>query len=68
MRRWPRRYVHARGAVEPTQREGHDIHDRPVLTGALHTALTSARDEVFDTVRQHTIDPGTVRPVPRRSP
>jgi predicted NBD/HSP70 family sugar kinase len=44
------------------------IQDRPVLTGALHTALTSARDEVFDTVRQHTIDPGTVRPVPRRSP
>jgi predicted NBD/HSP70 family sugar kinase len=44
------------------------IQDRPVLTGALHTALTSARDEIFDTVRQPTTDPGAARPVTRRSP
>ena len=30
------------------------VRDRPVLAGALHTALASARDEVFDTVRQPT--------------
>jgi predicted NBD/HSP70 family sugar kinase len=44
------------------------IRDRPVLTGALYTALTSARDEIFDTVRQPTTDPGAARPVTRRSP
>ena len=44
------------------------IQDRPVLAGALHTALTSARDEIFDTVRQPTTDPGHARPVTRRSP
>ena len=44
------------------------VQDRPVLAGALHTALTSARDEVFDTVRQPTTDPGHARPVTRRSP
>jgi predicted NBD/HSP70 family sugar kinase len=38
----------------------------PVLTGALHTALTAARDEVFDTVRHHT-SPGSARPVTRRA-
>ena len=43
------------------------IQDRPVLAGALHTALTSARDEIFDTVRQLTTDPGHARPVTRRS-
>jgi predicted NBD/HSP70 family sugar kinase len=44
------------------------IQDRPVLAGALHTALTSARDEIFDTVRQPTTDPGHARTVTRRSP
>jgi hypothetical protein len=45
------------------------IQDRPVLAGALHTALTSARDEIFDTVGQPpTTDPGHARPVTRRSP
>ncbi len=44
------------------------IQDSPVLAGALHTALTAARDEVFDTVRQLTTDPGHARSVTRRSP
>jgi predicted NBD/HSP70 family sugar kinase len=44
------------------------IQDRPVLAGALHTALTSARDEIFDTVRQLTTEPGHARLVTRRSP
>ncbi len=44
------------------------IHDRPVLAGALHTALTSARDDIFDTVRQPTTEPGPARAVTRRSP
>jgi predicted NBD/HSP70 family sugar kinase len=44
------------------------IQDGPVLAGALHTALTAARDEIFDTVRQLTTDPGPARPVTRRSP
>jgi predicted NBD/HSP70 family sugar kinase len=43
------------------------IHDRPVLAGALHTALTSARDEIFDTVRQPITEPGPARAVTRRS-
>jgi predicted NBD/HSP70 family sugar kinase len=44
------------------------IQDRPVLAGALHTALTAARDDIFDTVGQPTTDPGRARPVTRRSP
>jgi hypothetical protein len=39
-----------------------------VLSGALQTALTSARDEIFDTVRQPITDPGAARSVTRRSP
>ena len=42
------------------------VREGPVLTGALHTALTAARDEVFDTVRHHP-SPGTARPVTRRA-
>ena len=42
------------------------VRDRPVLTGALHTALTAARDDVFDTVRHHS-SPGSARPVTRRT-
>jgi predicted NBD/HSP70 family sugar kinase len=38
----------------------------PVLSGALHTALTAARDDVFDTVRHH-VSPGSARPVTRRT-
>ena len=30
------------------------VTDRPVLMGALHTALEATRDEVFDTGRHHT--------------
>jgi predicted NBD/HSP70 family sugar kinase len=44
-----------------------DVHEGPVLTGALHTALAAARDDVFDTVR-HLASPGSARPVTRRSP
>jgi hypothetical protein len=44
-----------------------DVREGPVLTGALHTALTAARDDVFDTVRHHA-SPGSARPVTRRSP
>jgi len=44
-----------------------DVREGPVLTGALHTALTSARDDVFDTVRHHA-SPGSARPVTRRTP
>jgi predicted NBD/HSP70 family sugar kinase len=43
------------------------VHEGPVLTGALHTALAAARDDVFDTVR-HLTSPGNARPVTRRSP
>jgi predicted NBD/HSP70 family sugar kinase len=43
------------------------IQEGPVLTGALHTALASARDDVFDTVR-HLANPGSARPVTRRTP
>jgi predicted NBD/HSP70 family sugar kinase len=43
-----------------------DVREGPVLTGALHTALTAARDDVFDTVRHHAT-PGSARPVTRRS-
>jgi predicted NBD/HSP70 family sugar kinase len=43
------------------------VAEGPVLTGALHTSLTTARDEIFDTVRHH---PGrdSSRPVTRRTP
>jgi predicted NBD/HSP70 family sugar kinase len=44
-----------------------DVRDGPVLAGALQTALTAARDDVFDTVR-HLPNPGSARPVTRRSP
>jgi predicted NBD/HSP70 family sugar kinase len=44
-----------------------DVRDGPVLTGALHTALAAARDDVFDTVR-HLASPGSARPVTRRTP
>jgi predicted NBD/HSP70 family sugar kinase len=44
-----------------------DVREGPVLTGALHTALAAARDDVFDTVR-HLSSPGSARPVTRRSP
>jgi predicted NBD/HSP70 family sugar kinase len=53
----------ARPRLEPAS-----IQDRPVLAGALHTAVTSARDELFDTVRQLTHEPGPARTVTRRSP
>ncbi len=43
------------------------VREGPVLTGALHTALTAARDDIFDTVR-HLANPGSARPVTRRSP
>jgi predicted NBD/HSP70 family sugar kinase len=43
------------------------VGDRPVLSGALRTALTAARDDVFDTVRHHT-NPGPARTVTRRTP
>ena len=42
------------------------VRETPVLTGALHTALTAARDDVFDTVRHHA-SPGSARPVTRRT-
>ncbi|MGC4111579.1 MAG: ROK family protein [Nocardioides sp.] len=44
-----------------------DVREGPVLTGALHTALAAARDDVFDTVR-HLASPGSARPVTRRTP
>ena len=44
-----------------------DVREGPVLTGALHTALAAARDDVFDTVR-HLASPGSARPVTWRSP
>ncbi|MBO0845859.1 MAG: sugar kinase, partial [Nocardioides sp.] len=44
-----------------------DVREGPVLTGALHTALAAARDDVFDTVR-HPTSPGSARPVTRRAP
>jgi predicted NBD/HSP70 family sugar kinase len=44
-----------------------DVREGPVLTGALHTALTAARDDLFDTVR-HLASPGSARPVTRRTP
>jgi predicted NBD/HSP70 family sugar kinase len=43
------------------------VREGPVLAGALHTALTAARDDVFDTVR-HDASPGSARPVTRRTP
>lgn len=43
------------------------VQDRPVLTGALHTALAAARDEVFDTVSQSP-DPGEAHHLTRRTP
>jgi len=42
------------------------VAEGPVLTGALHTALTTARDEVFDTVRHHA-SRGSARPDTRRT-
>jgi predicted NBD/HSP70 family sugar kinase len=44
-----------------------DVREGPVLTGALHTALAAARDDIFDTVR-HLANPGSARPVTRRTP
>jgi predicted NBD/HSP70 family sugar kinase len=44
-----------------------EVREGPVLTGALHTALSAARDDVFDTVR-HLASPGSARPFTRRSP
>jgi predicted NBD/HSP70 family sugar kinase len=44
-----------------------DVGEGPVLTGALHTALVAARDDVFDTVR-NPASPGAARPVTRRTP
>jgi hypothetical protein len=43
------------------------VREGPVLSGALRTALTAARDDVFDTVRHHS-SPGAARPVTRRTP
>jgi predicted NBD/HSP70 family sugar kinase len=43
------------------------VRDRPVLSGALRTALIAARDDVFDTVRHHS-NPGTARSATRRTP
>ena len=37
------------------------VHDRPVLAGALQTALDSTRDEVFDTVQSPTTASSTAR-------
>jgi predicted NBD/HSP70 family sugar kinase len=42
------------------------VREGPVLAGALHTALTAAREDVFDTVRHHA-SPGSARPVTRRT-
>jgi predicted NBD/HSP70 family sugar kinase len=42
------------------------VREAPVLAGALHTALTAAREDVFDTVRHHA-SPGSARPVTRRT-
>jgi predicted NBD/HSP70 family sugar kinase len=44
-----------------------DVREGPVLAGALQTALTAARDDLFDTVR-HLSNPGSARPVTRRAP
>ncbi len=44
------------------------VEGDPVLSGALHTALGLARDEVFDTVRQPITTSGDARHVSRRSP
>jgi predicted NBD/HSP70 family sugar kinase len=44
-----------------------DVRDGPVLAGALQTALAAARDDLFDTVR-HLPNPGSARPVTRRTP
>ena len=44
-----------------------EVHEEPVIAGALHTALTAARDDVFDTVR-HQPGPGSTRPLTRRTP
>ena len=41
--------------------------ERPVLAGALHTALAATRDEVFDTIQRRTA-PSSARPVTRREP
>lgn len=54
-------------AVGQPRLELADVREGPVLTGALHTALAAARDDVFDTVR-HLAHPGSARTVTRRSP
>jgi predicted NBD/HSP70 family sugar kinase len=43
------------------------VHDRPVLAGALQTALESTRDDVFDTVQSPTTASSTARQE-RRAP
>jgi predicted NBD/HSP70 family sugar kinase len=43
------------------------VHDRPVLAGALQTALESTRDEVFDTV-QHSTTTSSAARQERRAP
>ena len=54
-------------AVGRPRLELADVREGPVLTGALHTALAAARDDIFDTVR-HLANPGSARPVTRRTP
>jgi predicted NBD/HSP70 family sugar kinase len=44
-----------------------EVDEEPVIAGALHTALTAARDDVFDTVR-HQPGPGSTRTLTRRTP
>lgn len=53
-------------AVPRPRLELADVREGPVLAGALHTALTAARDNVFDTVRHHST-PGTARHLTRRT-
>ena len=54
-------------AAARPQLELADVREGPVLAGALQTALTAARDDLFDTVR-HLTTPGSARPVTRRTP
>jgi predicted NBD/HSP70 family sugar kinase len=54
-------------AVARPRLELAGVTEGPVVTGALHTALTAARDEVFDTVRHHA-SRDSARPDTRRTP
>ena len=44
------------------------VHDRPVLAGALQTALEATRDEVFDTVQQPAPQTSSTARQERRAP